>query len=237
MRRLLLIKVCLLVVLSLASGLAASNETFGQGGKVDTIAPPPKPLPTPAKLDPGKIEGSTYSNEQLGFSFSAPATWTILGNKEMSAGREAAKELFRDEKDPKLKANLEASVERTTALFIASKFAPGTSGGLNAVLICAAERIPTAIVSTPRDYYDLMLHSLNLTEGFKVEVLEPFKLKRIGATEFGTYTIKITSNVGMSIQKQLMAVKGPYAYGLFFTYVENEDASTFAEVVNTVKTR
>lgn len=237
MKTMIFIKASLLVVVSMAGMLVSTSATFGQAGKVDTKAPPPKPLPAPQKLDLGKIEGSTYSNEQLGFYFTAPATWTVLDENAMTASREYARKVFEDEKDPKIKANLEASVERTTTLFSASKLAVGATTGLNAVLICAAERIPTAVVTTPREYFNLMLQSLNRTDGVKVEVIEPFQVKRIGTTDFGSYTIKVTVNVGTYIQKQLMAVRASYAYGLIFSYVDNEDVIIFDEVVRTVKSR
>lgn len=237
MKTMTFIKAGLLVVVSIASMLVSTSSTFGQEGKVDTVVPPPKPLSAPPKLDLGKIEGSTYSNEQLGFYFTAPATWTVLNQNEMIASREYARKVFEDEKDPKLKANLEASVERTTTLFSASKLAPGAPAGLNAVLICSAERIPTAVVTTPREYFDLMLKTLNRADGVKVEVVEPFLIKSIGTTDFGTVTLKITVNIGTYIQKQLIAVKGSYAYVLAYSYVDNEDAAIFVDVVRTVKSR
>lgn len=236
-RRLKLIKVGLLIALSLTTGVAAVSATFGQGGKVVKVAPPPKPMPSPAKLDLGKIEGLTYTNDQLGFSFSAPPTWTVLDAYAMSAQRESAKAIFRDEKDARLRANLESSIDRSTLLFSSTKYAPGTSGVLQATLSSVAERIPTAIVKTPRDYYDSMLHSMNLTVGLNVEVIEPFRTKKIGTTVFGIYTIKVTTNVGIALERVLIAIKAPYAYGLFYSYVDDEDAATFAEVLNSVKTK
>jgi hypothetical protein len=235
MKRAFWFKFCLVIIVAILTTLGTAVVAIGQNEKVESVPPPPKPLPTPAKLDLGTINGFSYSNEQFGFSFSVPSTWSVRDEKAMIAMREDAKRLFRDEKDPKLKANLEASVERTTVLFSAMRLAPGTSGAVEVALSCAAERIPTAIVSTPGEYYSVMLHSLNLTEGLKVEVIEPIKTKRIGTTDFGVFTLKMTSNVGVNIQKHLIAVKGSYVYGFVYSYIFNEDVDTFDEIVNSVK--
>lgn len=237
MKKLMAIRIVLLVAISLSIGLASASVTHGQAGRVDVPPPPPpRPMPSPTALDLGTIDGTKYNNNQLGFSFSAPATWIVRDANELMAMRETARKVFEDEKDPRKKAAIEASIERTTSLFAASKLKIN-EGGLNAFLACIAERIPSAVITTPLEYFNLMMKTMNGSEQMKVEVLEPFKLVKIGTGDFGTYTIKITTEGGAIVQKQLMAVNGLYAYGLAYSYVDNEDAATFDEVVKTVKSK
>ena len=228
----------LFAVLLLAAVLIGAPATFAQGSGGQTAPSQTKPLPSPDSLIAlSKVEGSTYTNEFFGISFTAPKGWTILGVEVMKGVREKAKDVFRDEKDPKIKRELEATVDRTTPLFSASKLPPGTTGSFHAVVICAAEQIPTAVVKTPHDYYTLMLQSMKLSQGVNVEVVQPFQTKRIGTTDFGTYTLKITSNQGIMLQRQIVTIKAPYAFGIVFTYVEESDTKAFDELISSIKAK
>lgn len=230
-------KIFLLAALSLAAVLTLEPATFAQiGGGQASPKPPSSSLPSGDTLfDLGKVKGSTYSNEYFGISFTAPKGWIIFDVETMKAMRESAKALFRDEKDARVKRELEATLERTTPLFSASKLPPGTTGSFNTTLVCAAERIPTAVVKTPRDYYTIMLHSMKLSKGITIEVVQPFQIKRIGATNFGIYTLKVTSNVGIVMQKQIIAIKDSYAFGIVFTYLDESDTKAFDGIVSSIR--
>lgn len=235
-------KIFALAVLSLAACLNAAVVAPAQTGQGGAAPPPPVPraksIGAPGlAVDLGKVEGRTYTNEQFGVSLDAPAGWTVLDAATMKAIQENAKSIFRDEKNAAVKRGLEEAVDQTTPLFIASKFPPGTVTSFNATLVCAAERIPTAVIKTPRDYYDTMLHSMKLSQGMDVKVVEAFKVKRIGATDFGTYTLKITSNVGIMMQKQLISIKSPHAFGIVFTYTEEVEAAAFDKIVGSIKAK
>jgi hypothetical protein len=229
-------KLFLLATTLLTVVLTGAPVTVAQSGSGSQVAPPPQPLPPAGQsFDLGKVEGSTYTNVHFGISFTAPKGWTILEVGALKAMREDAKNLFRDEKDEKLKRKLEESVDRTTAVFSAAKLPPGTAGAFNALLMCAVEQVPTAIVKTPRDYYTLLLHSMKLSQEVSVEVVEPFQVKRIGATDFGIYTLKVTSNVGIVMQKHVLMVKGPYAFAMLLNYTEESDVKTFDQVISSIK--
>jgi hypothetical protein len=233
-------KIFVLAVLSLAACLTAAVVVPAQTGQGGAAPPTPRAKSMRAlglAVDLGKIEGRTYTNEQFGVSLDAPPGWTVLDAATMKAIQENAKNIFRDEKNAAVKRGLEEAVNQTTPLFIVSKFPPGTVNTFNATLVCAAERIPTAVIKTPRDYYDTMLHSMKLSQGLDVQVVEPFKVKRIGATDFGTYTLRITSNVGIMMQKQLISIKSPYAFGVVFTYTEEGDLAAFDKIVTSIKTK
>ena len=225
--------------LLLAALLSVTPAGSAQGGRRAQLPPPPpKPLPSADELfERGRVEGSTYTNDFFGLSFSVPAGWTILDRESMKAARERAKALFRNETDPTVKRQLEESVERTTSLFSASRLPATPAGAFNAVLLCAAERVPTAIVKTPRDYYDLMMHSMKLSQGIDVVVVEPFRPRRIGATDFGTFTLRLKADTGIMMQKQIITVKSAYVLGIVYTYVEESDTPAFDKVISSIKTR
>jgi hypothetical protein len=225
----------LLAALSVTFVLALTPVGGAQGVRRGQ-PPPPKPLPSGDELfAAGTLDGLTYTNRHFGVTFTAPKGWTVIDPALMRKLRDESKSLFRNEKDPNIKRQLEEAVERTTPLFSASRLPAGT-GSFNAVLIFAAERVPTAVVKTPHDYYKLMLHSMNVSEGMKAEVVEPFVTKRVGATVFGLYTLRLTSHMGVMLQRQFMALKGPHAYGLVLTYAEESDAAALDEVVRSFKT-
>lgn len=232
-------KIFVLAAVSLAACLNAAVVAPAQTGRRGAARPPTPRAKSMRALglavDLGKVEGRTYTNEQFGVSLDAPEGWAVLDAATMKTIQENAKNIFKDEKNAAVKRGLEEAVNQTTPLFIVSKFPPGTVNTFNATLVCAAERIPTAVIKTPRDYYDTMLHSMKLSQGMDVQVVEPFKLKRIGATDFGTYTLKITSNVGIMMQKQLISIKSPYAFGVVFTYTEEGDLAAFDKIVGSIK--
>lgn len=232
-----MMKIILLAALSLAAVLTVGPATFAQG-RSGQASPTPSSnsLPSGDKLfELGKVKGSTYSNEYFGISFTAPKGWIIFDLETMKAMRESARALFRDEKDARVKRELEATLERTTPLFSASKLPPGTTGSFNTTLVCAAERIPTAVVKTPRDYYTIMLHSMKLSQGVTIEVVNHFHLNRICSKNFVIYTLKVTSHVGIVIQKQIIAIKDSYAFGIVFTYLDESDTKAFDEMLNSIR--
>jgi hypothetical protein len=222
-------------LLVLAAHLALAPPAAAQAGGVAQGPPPPQPAPAARPLDRGRIEGSTYTNDYFGLSFTIPAGWSVHDTPSVQQFQQSAKGIFRDEKNPQLKQQFEAVIEKTTTLLSASKFPKGSPEPYNALLICAAERVPTALVKSPEDYYKLMLQSFRLSKEVDVQVVEPFKAKTIGATTFGLFTIKMTFNLGVTVQKHLVMVEGPYALGLVFGYAEEEDVKTFEQVVSSVK--
>ncbi len=233
-----MMKVSILATLLLTVVLTGASVTVAQSGSGSQVSQPPKPLsPADRPFDLGKVEGSTYINEHFGISFTAPKGWTILEVGAMKEMHQNAKDLFSGEKNEKLKRTLEESVDRTTTLFSASKLPPGTTGAFNAVLICAVEQIPTAIVKTPNDYYSLLLHSLKLSQEVSVEVVEPFQTKRIDATDFGSYTLKVTAKVGIVMQKHLVVIKGSYAFVILYNYTDESDTKAFDQVVSSIRAK
>lgn len=231
-------KLFLLIALALAAGMAVAPATLArsqEGGKAL-----PQDLPPPSaviRFDLGTVEGSTYTNEYFGVSFTAPKAWTILDVGVMKGMQENAKGLFQNEKDAQLKRELEASVDRTTNLFSASKVPPGTPGVSNAALVCAAEGISTTLIKTPLEYYTAMMRSLSSAEGIDLEVVEAYRTKRMGATDFGAFTLKATFKTGVVMQKFLILIKGPYAFAIVFNYVDESDARTFDEVVSSMRVK
>jgi hypothetical protein len=233
-------KIFALASLSLAACMAAASvasaQTGGGGGGVVVLAP--RPAPSPEQLfDFGKVEGLTYANEYFGISFTAPEGWAVRDEKTMRAMQETARGLFKDEKNATIKRELEDSVNRTVPLFVASKSERGTPSSFNATLACAAERIPTALIKTPRDYYDAMLHAMKLSQEVDAVVVEAFRIKRIGGADFGVFTLKLSSNAGIVMQKQLISIKSPYALGIVFAYTDESDAPAFEKVMSSIKAR
>lgn len=225
---------------SLAAVLFAASHARAQGPSAGSgrTQPPPRPALTGDQLFAlGRLDGLTYTNEHFGVTLTAPKGWTVIGLAELKAMREGAKAMFAGEKDPKVRRQFEETVERTTALFSASKQPPGSAGSFNATLVCAAERVPTAIVKTPRDYYTLMLNSMRVSQELDAEVLEAFETRRIGATDFGLFKLKLTTPRGVVIQKQLISIKPPYAFGIVLTYTEEADAAAFDEVLGSIRAR
>lgn len=223
----------LFVVLTAAAPVVArQGARRGRGSQSPTTTRPPA---AGQALDRGRVEGATYTNEYFGFSFDIPADWTVHDTLLVRQIEDGAKNVFRGEQDARLKRELEAAVERTTMLLSTSKYPPGSPEPFNATLVCAAERVPTAVVKTPADYYRLALHSLRLSREIDVQVVEPFRTKTVGPHTFGLYTLRLSFNLGVTVQRQLVMVKGPYVFGLVFSYADESDAKTFEQVLASVR--
>ncbi|HEV7892312.1 MAG TPA: hypothetical protein VGP08_16820 [Pyrinomonadaceae bacterium] len=203
--------------------------------------PPPRPVATIEEpkveqpFDLGKLEGGAYSNDFFGFSMTLPKGWVVLGPEENKKILDTGKDLVEKGTTEKKKQGLEDSVARTHFLVTASKYPTGMAGAnFNALLICIAERVPTAIIKTGTDYVSVMQRSFEGTAA-KLELTAPLRTQKLGGADFTVADVKMTAGPVVTAQRYYVRISKGHALTLAYTYYDEADLKTFDELLGTVK--
>lgn len=219
--------------------LLVASATFAaraQSARQRNDPPPPIPkLEVPTMPDTGRIEGETYSNDFFGFSMTLPKGWAVLGADDKKRILDTGKEIIEEGANDRKKQGLEAALVRTQFLVTASKHQPGVVGpGFNALLICIAERVPTAIVKTGADYVTIMQRSFEGTAA-KVELTSPLRTQKLGGADFTVADLKMTAGPVVTAQRYYVRITKGYALVMAYSYYDDADLKTFDEMLGTVK--
>jgi hypothetical protein len=220
--------------------IAAAVPARAQTGSTQ---PPPRPaariVPTDANGQPnveqGRLEGGTYTNDYFGVSFNVPPGWVaqdaVMKQRIIDTGKEI---VGRGANDKKVEG-IESSLKRTHFLLSISKYdLSKPPPGFNALIMCMAERVPSAVIRTGEDYIASMV---KMTEGTaaKIELNGPVRTERVGGVPFAVVDAKLTTPSAVAAQKYYVMVKDGYAFMLGYTYIDETDAKAFADVIKSVK--
>ncbi|HVF44182.1 MAG TPA: hypothetical protein VM936_14255 [Pyrinomonadaceae bacterium] len=227
----------LLATLFVAAAACAARAQSAQQ-KSD---PPPPPRATiqidpqvASPLDTGKLEGGSYSNDFFGFSVTLPKGWVVLGPEENKQIMDAGKGLIEEGADERKKQGVEAAAARTYFLVTASKYPKGAAKpDFNAIFLCIAERIPTAVIKTGADYFSVMQRTLEGTAA-KVEV-SPVRVQKVGGADFTVADIRTTIGPSVAMQRFYVRVANGHALLLTYTYFDDADLKAFDDMLGTVK--
>lgn len=221
----------------LAALLVASAFAHARAQSTQQRADPPPPPRDPTveqSFDTGRVEGETYTNDFFGFSMTLPKGWAVMGAAENKRILDTGKEIVEEGASDKKKEGLEASLVRTHFLVTASKYPAGTTGpGFNALLICIAERVPTAIVKTGADYISVMQRTFEGTAA-KLEV-GPLRTQNVGGAAFTVADVKMTAGPAITAQRYYIRITKGYALAMAYTYYDEADLKTLDDLLGTVK--
>ena len=228
-------------LLSILFVVAAAEVARAQSTQQKTDPPPPAPkvvLGNPAgsgTVDLGRIVDGTYSNDFFGFSFTVPKDWTVLGAADNKKILDKGKEIVEEGTSERKKEGLDASLTRTNFLFTASKYPQGTTGpGFNALMMCIAERVPTAVVKNGADYITLMQRAFEGTAA-KLELTGPMRTVNVGGVPFTVADVKLTAGPVVTVQKYYVRITKGYALAWAYTYFDESDLKTLDEMIASVK--
>lgn len=219
--------------------LAGSAAGRAQAGGQKVELPPSPPIsdgPTgETAVDRGRIEGNIFSSDFFGVSFALPPDWVAQDAAARKVIMEEGKRLINEGATERKKAGLEASLERTAFLLSVSKFDPAKPRpDFNANLLCFAERAPSAIIKTGRDYIDAMQRGFTGTSA-KLELVGPVRSERLGGAAFTAADFKVTAGPYVVMQKYYVTVMKGHALVFTYTYIDEADVKTFADIVKSVK--
>jgi hypothetical protein len=224
----------------LATLLIASTAFAARAQSTQQRADPPPPIaygdPTVEQpFDLGKLEGGSYSNDFFGFSMTLPKGWIVLGPEENKKILDTGKGLIEEGASERKKQGFEAAAKRTYFLVTASKYPTGTAGpGFNAVLMCLAERIPTAIIKTGADYVSIMQRTFEGTSA-KLEMVGPIRTQKVGGADFTVADMKMTAGPIVTAQRYYVRITKGYALVTAYTYFDDVDLKTLDEMIGTFK--
>ncbi len=232
MKRLLTSTLFAALLLTAAAAARAQN----------TAGPPPPPAPSggpPATQlvpDRGRLEGGVYSNDFFGVSFTAPKGWVIHDAATVTALTDAGKKMGTEGAAAPAKQALDASLARTTVMLSATKYPVGTPpvSGFNAQLTCFAERVPTALVKTGKDYMDAMQRTYKGMSA-TVEMMGPPRTAQVGGVPMTVADVRMTLGSLTSAQRYYVRISKGYAVGFIYSYVDEADLKTFDAFLTTVK--
>ena len=217
--------------------LAAAVPARAQTG--NTQPPPPAPMATvvPAESpdEKGRLQGRTYTNDYFGVSFDVPQGWVAQDAAMKQHILDTGKGMVVQGATEKKAAGIESSLKRTYFLLSVSKYdLSKPPPGFNAVIMCIAERVPTAVIKTGEDYIAAMLRT---TEGSasKLELNGPVRTERVGGVPFAVADAKLTTPSATAAQKYYVMIKNGYAFMLGYTYVDEADVKAFADVIKSVR--
>lgn len=213
----------------MAFGPASAQERAGDP------KPPPAPKEIqPAPIDPGRLEGSRYVNDFFGVSLSVPEGWAVQDSARRRAMLERGRELADTSADERKRAALEAAFTRVAVLVSAYKYPPNAPApGFNANFTFLAERIPTAVVKTGADYFDLMLRTVQGSQ-VKMEPTGAGYTVKAGGREFYVRDVRVTFPSGVAAEKFCVTIAKNYALVIGYVYVDEEDVKTFDELMRSV---
>lgn len=214
--------------------------TFGLApGQAQSGGPPPPPPPAPketppAPIDPGRLEGSRYVNDFFGVSLSVPEGWAVQDSSRRRAMVEKGRELAESSADERKRAAIEAGLTRVTVLVSAYKYPPNAPApGFNANFTFLAERIPTAVVKTGADYFDLMLRTVQGSQ-MKMEPTGAGYTVKAGGREFYVRDVRVTYPWGVAAERFSVTLAKNYALVIGYVYMDQEDVKTFDELMRSV---
>lgn len=226
----------LLTLTLLATALPARAQT---GGKQPPSRPAARVVLTDANGQPdverGRLEDGTYTNDYFGVSFNVPEGWVAQDAAMKQRILDTGKEIVGKDAPEKQVAGIEASLKRTHFLLSVSKYDLNKPPpGFNALIMCMAERVPSAVIRTGQDYIASMVRSTEGTAA-KIELSAPPRTERVGGVPFTVANAKLTTPGAIAAQKYYVMIKDGYAFMLGYTYIDEADAKAFADVIKSVK--
>jgi hypothetical protein len=227
-----------LVLLSLTL-LATAVPASAQTGNPE---PPPPPRPAAVVVDvqvppdqQGRLEGGTYTNDFFGVSFNVPQGWVAQDAAMKQRILDKGKEIVGAGADKRKAAGIESSIQRTYFLLSISKYDLNLPPpGFNALIMCMAERVPSAVIKTGEDYIASMLRTTQGTAA-KLELSGPVRTEKVGGVNFAVANAKLTTPSATAAQKYYVMIKNGYAFMLGYTYIDEADAKAFDDVIKTLK--
>jgi hypothetical protein len=196
--------------------------------------PPPKPvssLQAKARLDMGKVVGSTYINNYFGLRVTLPANWIVQSDEVKERVERKGKEML-DTKDAEKRAELDAAMQHTYNLLTVSKLPFGTPGQFNALFVVVAEAVS---ISTDESQYFSSMKEVFRYSRIPISIERDVHTETIGGVQFSALTIKLGQPGMISRQTYYVKIKKGYAIGFITTLWSESDADALEGILKTVK--
>lgn len=196
--------------------------------KAGTATKPAAAVTQKDAVDPGKVEGKTYSNATFGFEVNFPDTWLIPGDdfEEFMKGKGYDIAVRVKANDPQAKANVKRFEKQVTLLLTAYRSMPGTPD--NAVVLISVEDLTdNPKIKDAVDYFDLMRAQIST-----MKLPADFTYSEVGAEKLGKKQFAYLETSSSAGKKRMYAtVRGRYAIMFTLSYSANDDLSTLRRIL------
>lgn len=191
-------------------------------------------LPKPEKVDPGSIEGSTYSNKFFKMTLTIPEKWLAHSADETDPLRKQGSELVAGQ-NKGMKDRMEAAEPNVVYLLNISRYPLGYTGAFNPSFQCNAEKLGMLSgVSTSSDYIANFRKLISQGQGQLKYTLGDTYTEPIGGMNFATLDAQATMGQISLHQKLCVCVIKGYALSLIMTFSSEEDLATLNDVLKSV---
>jgi hypothetical protein len=219
--------------------LATAAPGLAQTRRRKSAPPPPKDIaviaPVQIPVDQGRLEGGVYSNDFFGISFTTPPGWFTQDAEAKKRIVDNGMEVVGEGASARKKAEMEAAMKRTYFLVSVSKYDPSTPGtDFNALMMCIAERVPSAIIKTEAEYIRMSLRALQGTSA-RATMAGPVRTVKLGGVNFATADVKMTLGPMVAVQRYYVRLMKGHAFALVYTYVDDADLKPLEELLASVK--
>jgi hypothetical protein len=133
------------------------------------------------------------------------------------------------------KAQLDDALSRTAFLISVSKYDVNRPAPeFNTILMCSAERLPTAVIKTGEDYFNAALHVFDGTST-KVELVGRMRAEMLGGAALTVADMKLTVGARVFAQRCYVRVVGEYVLTFIYSYMDEKDLKALDEMMKTVR--
>ncbi|HEY0169947.1 MAG TPA: hypothetical protein VGB98_02770 [Pyrinomonadaceae bacterium] len=217
----------------------AALNVRAQTPRPKTQPPPPKELtviaPVSVPVDQGRLQDGVYTSDYFGFSFTVKPGWVAMDAATRKAVMESGKAVVQNGAAEQKKAQIDAAMSRTAVLINVSKFdvnAPNAE--FNAMLMCLAERVPTAIIKTGEDYLKASMLAFEGTAA-KIEMVGVTRAEKLGGVPFTVADMKFTAGPRVIMQRYYVRIANEHVLAFIYSYVDEVDLKIADEMLKTVR--
>jgi hypothetical protein len=185
------------------------------------------------RIDAGKVEGSVYRNEYLGFTLRIPSDWSVQDRKAQEEQRRTGEKMLSGD-NKSMQAMFESGASRTVDLIMLFKYPPGSPVSFNPNIAGVAENVAHAPgIRTGGDYlfhYRRVLQASQAKFSFTRDVYT----ETIGGAEFHVLTTE-TSPLPATVVKQehYATVRKGYVVVLVLSFTTDEERKALRDVLDT----
>jgi len=191
-------------------------------------------LAKPEKVDPGAIDGSTYSNKFFKMTLKIPDKWLAHSQDETNPLRKQGAELVAGQ-NKAMKDQIEAAEKSIVYLIHVSRYPLGYTGAFNPSFQCNAEKMGILSAgSTSSDYLANFRKLISQGQGQLKYTLSDNYAQSIGGMNFMALDAEATIGQVSIHQKLCVSVIKGYALSFIMTYSSEDDLYTLNDVLKSV---
>lgn len=185
-----------------------------------------------AKVDPGRIENSTYINQYFGLKVSLPSGWHVEEREKSEAILQVGSELLKGS-DKQFNAAINKSIANTILLFTFTKVPFGPESALQAAVQCGVQRMNNP--GTTSYMYMLSTKKYLLDSSLHYKITRDIQTQPVGGLDFSVLEAEKTSGNVIVKRKYYCTIRKGLALFFAVTYVTEEDRLVLEKMMQTVK--